>query len=318
MKQIIELRKDLSRLDQWSRSILKNKDKMEYLERKYHVKAKGMSVVLEELRQRAKTARIKRYEEQNNAFMQNRLFQSNQKKLFEMIDGYDRENEVRPDANESKKFWSELWDKNVTHNENAEWLTTMKREYQNVEMQPNINVTEEKVKTQIKKMRKWKACGPDGVHGYWLKEFTSLHSRISEQLDECLQTGQVASWMTKGRTSLILKDQSKGNIVSNFRPITCLPLMWKLLTGIIAKETYLHLQSNGLFPEEQKGCRKESRGTKDQLMIDKMALKNCRRRMTNLCLSWIDYKKAYDMVPHSWLMECTAMLGVALNEKVES
>ena len=31
------------------------------------------------------------------------------------------------------------------------------------------------------------------------------------------------------------------------------------------------------------------------------------------CLSWIDYKKAYDMVPHSWLMECTTMLGIALN-----
>ena len=169
------------------------------------------------------------------------------------------------------------------------------------------------MKTQIKMMPKRKACGPDGVHRYWLKELTILHFRIGEQLDECLQTGQFPLWMTKGRTSLILKDQSEGNIVSNFRPITCLPLMWKLLTGIIAEETYQHLQSNRLFPEEQKGCKKESRGTKDQLMIDKMVLKNYIRRMTNLCLSWIDYKKAYDMVPHSWLMECIAMLGVALN-----
>ena len=149
----------------------------------------------------------------------------------------------------------------------------MKREYRGVMMQPNINITEEKMKTHIKKMQKWKVCGPDGVHGHWLKEFTSLHSRIAEKLDECLQTGQVALWMTKGRTSLILKDQSKGNIASNFRPITCLPLMWKLLTGIIAEETYQHLQSNELFPEEQKGCKKESRGTKDQLIIDKMVLK---------------------------------------------
>ena len=47
MKQIIGLRKDLSRLDQWSRSILKDKDKMEFLERKYHVKAKGMNRYLE-------------------------------------------------------------------------------------------------------------------------------------------------------------------------------------------------------------------------------------------------------------------------------
>ena len=64
-----------------------------------------------------------------------------------MIDGYDRENEVRPDADESKEFWRELWDKNVSHNEYAEWLTDLKkREYQSVEMQPNINITEEKVK----------------------------------------------------------------------------------------------------------------------------------------------------------------------------
>ena len=60
-----------------------------------------------------------------------------------MIDGYDRENEVWPDADESKKFLSELWDKNVSHNENAEWLPDMKREYQSVRMQPNINITEE-------------------------------------------------------------------------------------------------------------------------------------------------------------------------------
>ena len=39
MKQRKELRRDLSRLDQWSRSILKDKDIIEYLERKYHVKA---------------------------------------------------------------------------------------------------------------------------------------------------------------------------------------------------------------------------------------------------------------------------------------
>ena len=50
MKQMKELRGDLRRLDQWSRRILKDKDKIEDLERKYHVKAKGMNVVLEGLK----------------------------------------------------------------------------------------------------------------------------------------------------------------------------------------------------------------------------------------------------------------------------
>ena len=73
------------------------------------------------------------------------------------------------------------------------------------------------------------------------------------------------------------------------------------MTGIFAEEMYDHLETNKLLPEEQKGCRRKSRGTKDQLLIDKMVIKNCKRRMTNLCLAWIDYKKAYDMVPHSWI-----------------
>ena len=59
-------------------------------------------------------------------------------------------------------------------------------------MQPNINTTGEKVRKQTKKMPQRKARGLDGVHGYWMKEITTLHSRIAEDLDECLHKGQAA------------------------------------------------------------------------------------------------------------------------------
>jgi len=42
----------------------------------------------------------------------------------------------------------------------------------------------------------------------------------------------------------------------------------------------------------------------------KMVLKNCRRH-TNLNMAWIDYKKAYDMVPHSWILESVTLVGIA-------
>ena len=32
-------------------------------------------------------------------------------------------------------------------------------------------------------------------------------------------------------------------------------------------------------------------------------------------MAWIDYKKAYDMVPHSWIIECFDLFGVAENIK---
>ena len=32
-------------------------------------------------------------------------------------------------------------------------------------------------------------------------------------------------------------------------------------------------------------------------------------------MAWIDYKKAYDMVPHSWIIECLDLFGLAENIK---
>ena len=93
------------------------------------------------------------------------------------------------------------------------------------------------------------------------------------QLKECLDSGFVPSWLTRGSTSLLQRDKGKGNLASNYRPISCSPLMWKLLTGVIVVQIYTHLDLQKLLPEEQKGCRKGSRGTNDLLYIDRAVIK---------------------------------------------
>ena len=90
--------------------------------------------------------------------------------------------------------------------------------------------------------------------------------------------------------------------------------MWKLLTAVIADQIYAHLDQE-LLPEEQKGCRKGSRRTNDLLFIDRAVIKEVKSRNKNLAMAWIDYKKAYDMVPHSWIIECLDLFGVAENIK---
>ena len=59
--------------------------------------------------------------------------------------------------------------------------------------------------------------------------------------------------------------------------------------------------------------QKRSRGTKDQLLINKTVLKDCRKRHTNLSMAWLDYRKAYDLVPYNWVNECMEMFGIAEN-----
>ena len=112
-----------------------------------------------------------------------------------------------------------------------------------------------------------------------------------DRLNDCLQ-GSAPDLSTKGNTVLIIKDKEKGADVTNFRPITCLPVMWKLLTGIIEEEMYEYLQRKDILPNEQSGCRKNVRETKDQLLMDKIKLRNCKRLQTGLAMEWIDYKRA--------------------------
>ena len=101
--------------------------------------------------------------------------------------------------------------------------------------------------------------------------------------------------------------------MENFRPITCLPLRWSLLTGMISENMYSFMENENLLPEEQKGYRRKRRGRKDQLLIDKKILKDCRKRRANLAMAWIDYRKSYNFVPYSWILECLDMLGIADN-----
>ena len=65
----------------------------------------------------------------------------------------------------------------------------------------------------------------------------------------------------------------------------------KLLTGILARSIHNYLIENFLYPTEQKGNLKKSRGMIDQLLIDKMILKNAKRRKRNLNTVWIAYQK---------------------------
>ena len=117
--------------------------------------------------------------------------------------------------------------------------------------------------------------------------------------------------MTKGRVTLIQKDPNKGTAENNYRHITCLPMMWKIFTAQIREEIYYSLTIRGLFPDEQKGCRKGSRGTAELLYINQHILNESNTRRKNIALAWIDYNKAYDMVLHSWIINSLKMYKIS-------
>ena len=182
-EKINEIRKHFNILERHKRNEIRKKEKYNSLEHKYHMKKKGLNTVIEELRQRlsAKAAKIRRYEQRIEQYMQNRMFRYDEKKVYQDLNGENRKQGVKPDAQQSTAFWKDIWGNEEHHNTNAEWLNDLREEQQG-EQQENIVITENLVRQQCKKIPNWRAPGPDGVQGYWIKKLTSLHDRIASQM----------------------------------------------------------------------------------------------------------------------------------------
>ena len=59
---------------------------------------------------------------------------------------------------------------------------------------------------------------------------------------------------------------------------------------MLADKMYSHLERENVLPPEQKGWCKGSCGRNDQHLINKMVLRDYKRRHTHLAMAWIDYK----------------------------
>ena len=84
------------------------------------------------------------------------MLESNQKKLFDELDGVETETVV-PDAEESTQFWSNIWGKPVKHKENLEWLRNVEKELTGPGVQDSIHIEVTKLKKLVRKMQIEKA-----------------------------------------------------------------------------------------------------------------------------------------------------------------
>ena len=72
-----------------------------------------------------------------------------------------------------------------------------------------------------------------------------------------------------------------------------------------------HCESNNnIVTEEQAAGKRNSWGCNDQLLINKMIYEEVKENQRNLTTVWLDYKKAFDIVPHSWIVESLKLARV--------
>ena len=78
------------------------------------------------------------------------MFNIDQKRVYKKFNGEMSNERVIPNAEESRRFWKEIWDSTKELSKEAEWLKDLKRCERGVK-QDNVVITVEMVRTQCRK-----------------------------------------------------------------------------------------------------------------------------------------------------------------------
>ena len=135
--------------------------------------------------------------------------------MFQDLGGKVTPAQVSSNSEEAKEFWSILWDNPLPYKEDADWLREVELELENVNIQDKVEITKEDITLQLRNMPNWKTTGQESILKFWLKRFNSQHQRLTEELNENIQSISIPSWLLKSRTVLFKKDPAKGIAVRN-------------------------------------------------------------------------------------------------------
>lgn len=301
-KKIATLRKEIGIITQYSMGNLKKRPPQNLLPE--NRSSETIIEILDTKKQQlqAQTKRLKRYKKSYQRKQENKLFNTNEKKFYRTLQTTEQQMNNPPPIIELKSYWANIWSQAVTHNRKAQWITDEETTQTSTTPMPNTTITLEDVKNALSRAHNWKAPGDDKIQNFWLKSFTSIHQPLTKIFQNFIQEAEaIPPFLTQGVTYLKPKDADTAN-PSKYRPITCLSTTYKILTAIITTKINTHLENNNIMAEEQKGCCKRSRGCKEQLVIDAEIHTQAKLKRKSLHYAYIDYQKAFDSIPHSWLI----------------
>ena len=88
--------------------------------------------------------------------------------------------EKLPDIGEVKKFWWNILEQEVKHNEDAQWIKDQEEELQQINQMEWKDLTVEELRVNMTRAANWKSPGPDRLPNFWIKQFKSLHKPMAE------------------------------------------------------------------------------------------------------------------------------------------
>jgi len=267
--------------------------------------------MLDEMRYQQAT--LRKMLEKGQKIKDNKTFSTKESLFYRKLGKTGEKTGDVPNVEEFVDFWGNIWE-DGTETPMRPWMEAVgeslnERVWDVEEFRVRLDI----MSKQIKKRKNWTAPGADGIQNYWWKKLDATWPhlvRLFQNITEAPNT--IPRWFPIGRTVLLSKT-NRLNVVSEYRPITCLNTIYKIYTGVLSVYMKDHAIKNNLWDDGQLGAMEGVLGTVDQLLVDECIMQQVRQCKRNLAVAYYDYKKAYDMVHHDWMIRVYRWMGIPEN-----
>ena len=173
----------------------------------------------------------------------------------------------------------------------------------------SLAVNEDAVARHLRSVNTKKAPGPDGISPFMLKHCAEeLKGPFTHIFRQCLH---VSTWPTawkEARVTPVHKKNDKAD-PTNYRPISLLSAVSKILERVIAEQLTQHLEENHLVSPRQHGFRK-GRSASDLLLLLAESWHDALDSGRPSLVIALDIAGAFDRVWHKGLLAKIEQLGI--------
>ena len=175
-----------------------------------------------------------------------------------------------------------------------------------------ILVTPEAVKKKLQELNPGKAQGPDKIPPRVLKELAEvLAGPLSVLFNKSLETGVIPLEWKTAEVVAIFKKGTRSE-PGNYRPVSLTCVLCKMLESFVRDAIVNHMTVYNLYSECQHGFRK-SRSCVTQLLEVMEILTDFIDDGESVDIIYLDFKKAFDAVPHQRLLSKLSFYGITGN-----
>ena len=177
----------------------------------------------------------------------------------------------------------------------------------------DCEITVDEIEMAIKKLKKGKAPGWDGLTTDMYKCFNGkLKEFLKDLFNQILETGSYPDQWKRGIIKPIFKSGAKSD-PSNYRGITLLNTIGKIFTSVINRRLLDWAESTNMINDSQFGFR-EGRRTIDAIYTLTSVMHLYKKKHKPLYACFVDFRKAFDSINHDklWLKLTKAGLSMKL------